>query len=78
MADDEDLGTAEIGRWCRMLDGTEMQLLPTSKVGRFRIRRRPPQKRASKVRVRHLGRKNLTTPKRCDTELGSGDVPADN
>lgn len=68
MADDEDLGTAEINRWCRMLDGTELRLLPTAKAGRFRIRRRPPQKRASKVRVRHLGRKSLTTDNQSGTE----------
>ncbi len=72
MANDEVSGTVELNRWCPLPDGTEVLLEPTSKARRFRIRKRPRENRASKVRVRHLGRNKLTAPNQSDTDSKSG------
>lgn len=52
---------AELGRWSPLPDGTEVYLSSTKNPNRFHIKKRPREKRASKVRHRRLDR-SLTKP----------------
>ncbi len=64
---DEVAGYVELGRWCGLPDDTEVFLESTSKPRRFRIVKRPREKRVSHVRHRRPERKGLTPGEQTDS-----------
>lgn len=68
MATAEVSGFIELGRWCALPDDTEIYLESTDKVRRFRIRKRPRERRPTSVRHRRIDRENLTSGEKSDTD----------
>lgn len=61
-------GIVELGQWSLLPDNTEVFLESTNKSPRrFRLTKRPREKRVSKVRHRRLG-ESLTDSPKCDTD----------
>jgi hypothetical protein len=57
----EDLGIVEVGHWSDGNDGKEYLLIPTTNIRRFRLKRRPPERRISRVsHRRHQGKTGRT------------------
>lgn len=68
MASAEVAAFVELGRWCALPDDTEVYVSSTKNPRRFHLKKRPREKRASKVKHRRHESRNLTESQESDTD----------